>query len=51
MMTIEVPHALYMRLLRAAKKRLPTTVGFSDETLVYLYAKTALQEAVDKDAG
>ena len=50
MMKIEVPHALYMRMLRASRKRLGAAAApFSEETLVYLYAKTVLQEAVDKD--
>ena len=50
MMQVEVQHALYMRLLRASKRRLGDAAAFfPDETLVYLYVRTALQEAVDRD--
>jgi hypothetical protein len=42
MMKIEVPHELYMKMLRASKKRLGDAAAtFSDETLVYLHRQSS----------
>lgn len=46
-MSVEISHDLYMKVLEASKKRMP--VGFSDDTMVYLWVRAALLECLDKE--